>query len=934
MNKLFISAVLLSIYGTSFSQTKLIEKVAAKPGEPSIPYERYQLANGLTLIVHEDHSDPVVHTDVTYHVGSAREELGRSGFAHFYEHMMFQGSDHVADEEHFKLVSEAGGTMNGSTNSDRTNYFETLPSNKLEMALWLESDRMGWLLDAVTQQKFEIQRATVKNERGQNYDNRPYGLIYEKTNQALYPYGHPYSWSTIGYLDELDRATLDDLKKFFLRWYGPNNAVLTVAGDVNTQEVVKLAEKYFGPVNRGPEVTKASIAPVKLDADKYISYEDNIRFPAIVMTYPTIPNFHADEPALDVLSDILGGGKNSLFFKNFDKAQIAVQSRVSHPCTELTGSFMLSVFALPGSDLKEMEAKIRATLDEFETRGVNDDDLNSYKARHEAQVYEGLQNVAGKAGQLASYFTLLGNANYIGKDIERYNKVTKEDVMRVFKQYIKGQKGVILSVVPKGDKKIAAPDNFKVKLTDANFKPNDDQYKGLVYNKPSQTADKFDRSKKPASGANPVMKVPTVKKGEDGGVKYIITPYDELPIVSITVLIKAGHRFEPADKAGLAYLTGALMDESTLKHTTEEIAMELDKLGSSISYDIDDEDLTFEAFSLTKNLDKTIAILNEKLFFPAFNAEDFERKKQEQLEYIGSQVTQAAVLANNAFRAKIYGDGNLAVPEVGNEKTVSSITIDDVKEYYKAIRPEVSRLVVVGSVTEASLKPIIDNLKSKTAKPKFEAPKAVAAPKPNGFKVYYVNKEKAPQSEIRIGYLAYPFDATGKYYLAQVTNFAFGGNFNSRINLNLREAKGYTYGCRSGFEGTDVAGPFTVSGGFKGNVTDSSLIELTSELKKFNAGGATPEEIEFTKSSLGQADALKFEAPAQKARFLKRLLDYKLEPSYIDEQNRLVQSINFDIMKKSAAENFDLSKMVCVIVGDPSHIAELRKAGFTVEEVK
>src|SRR5690348_451922 len=247
--KLLLPAgLLVCLCSNLYSQTKLVEKVTRQGNEIVIPYEKYVLPNGLTLVVHEDHSDPVVQVDVTYHVGSAREEIGKSGFAHFFEHMMFQGSDHVKDEEHFKMITEAGGTLNGSTNRDRTNYYETVPSNQLEKMLWLEADRMGFLLDAVTQKKFEVQRATVKNERGQNYDNRPYGLVQEVASKNLYPYGHPYSWLTIGYIEDLNRVNVNDLKNFFLRWYSPNNAVLTIGGDVNTGEVLKLAEKYFGSI--------------------------------------------------------------------------------------------------------------------------------------------------------------------------------------------------------------------------------------------------------------------------------------------------------------------------------------------------------------------------------------------------------------------------------------------------------------------------------------------------------------------------------------------------------------------------------------------------------------------------------------------------------------------------------------------------------------
>jgi zinc protease len=330
---------------------KLIEKVTRKGTELVIPYEKYVLPNGLTVILAEDHSDPLVHVDITYHVGSAREEIGKSGFAHFFEHMMFQGSDHVANGDHFKIITEAGGTLNGSTNRDRTNYYETVPANQLEKMLWLESDRMGFLLDAVTQQKFEVQRATVKNERGQNYDNRPYGLASEYTSKNLYPYGHPYSWLTIGYIEELNKVGVNDLKNFFLRWYGPNNATITIGGDLNPKQTLAWVTKYFGSIPRGPVVKNASFPAPVLTADRYVSYIDNYaKLPLLSVTYPGVKVYDKDMSALDALSEIIGQGRNSIFYKNFVKTRKAAQASMSSSNTELGRRDHSACGSVPGAN--------------------------------------------------------------------------------------------------------------------------------------------------------------------------------------------------------------------------------------------------------------------------------------------------------------------------------------------------------------------------------------------------------------------------------------------------------------------------------------------------------------------------------------------------------------------------------------------------------
>ncbi|MDX5443968.1 MAG: insulinase family protein [Hymenobacteraceae bacterium] len=923
-----------SVIAAAEAQTKLVEKVTKKGNELVIPYEQYKLSNGLTLIVHEDHSDPVVHVDVTYHVGSAREEIGKSGFAHFFEHMMFQGSDNVADEEHFKIISEAGGTLNGTTNRDRTNYFETLPKNQLETALWLEADRMGFLLDAVTQKKFEVQRETVKNERGQRYDNQPYGLVGENIAKNLYPYGHPYSWLTIGYLEDLNRVGVNDLKNFFLRWYGPNNAVLTVGGDVNPQEVVKLAEKYFGSIPKGPEVKNMPAMVPTLDKTRYVSYEDNIRFPLLQVVFPSVPTYHADEAALDILADILGGSKSSIFYQKFVKSQKAMNASVYHPTAELSGEFTMRIMTYPGQSLAQMEQLMREAMTEFEKRGVTDEDLKRSKASREASTVNSLASVSGKVSQLAAYKTFTGNANMIGKDLGRYQKVTKEDVMRVYEKYVKNKPAVVLSVVPKGKNElIAAADNYTA--TKDGYVAGPNEYEGLSYTK---AVDTFDRSKKPAPGANPVITVPdfwTTKL--KNGLKVIGTQNDEIPSVTMQITIKGGHRAEAnmPEKAGISALTASLMNEDTEKYTSEDFEKQLDLLGSNIRVSSGSEEVTITVQSLVKNLDKTLALLEQRLLHPKFNQDDFERLKKQQLEAIANQATQPSAIASKVYAKLLYGDGNImAVSGSGTEKTVSSLTLEDVKNFYKNYySPSVANLVVVGDVKKEDIQTKLAFLNKWESK-KVALPKDQPAPAIAKTKIYLVDKPDAAQSEIRIGYMAMPYDATGTYYKAGLMNFALGGAFNSRINLNLREDKGYTYGARSGFSGSTYSGPFTAAAGVRADATDASVVEFIKEIENFKNSGITEAELEFMKKSIGQRDARNFETPYQKAGFLGQIVDYNLKKDFIKKQSQILQKMTKKDVDALAAKYLPVNNMHILVVGDKKLVKEkLEKLNYEIVEL-
>jgi zinc protease len=914
----------------------LLEEVTKKGDEITIPYQKFKLDNGLTVVVHEDKSDPVVYTDVTYHVGSAREEIGRSGFAHFFEHMMFQGSDHVADEEHFKTVSEAGGTLNGTTNSDRTNYFETVPSNQLEIAMWLEADRMGWLLDAVTQEKFEIQRSTVKNERGQNYDNRPYGMVGEVTSQALYPHGHPYSWPTIGYLSELDEATVKDLKDFFLRWYGPNNATLTIAGDVTTEDVMKLAVKYFGPIQKGPEVVNMEAEEIMLAEDKYVSHEDKIRFPLLQLTFPTVPNRHTDEAPLDVLSDILGGGKNSIFYQTFDKPQKALQSSVGHPCAELGGRMTFTTVCFPGTNLKDMETEVRAAMATFEERGVTQEDIDKFKSTYEASTIRNLSSVQGKGSTLASYQTFENNPNYIAKDLERYRNVTIEDVKRVYEKYIKDKHCVVLSYVPEGGSDlIAAADNFSptIGITPESVLNN---YDSLVYNKPAVDTI-FDRSVKPKAGPSPFVQVPEYWTASmENGIRAIGTMNDELPLVTVQISVPAGHRNETLENAGISGLLTQLMSESTENHTAEEISEKLENLGSRISVSGGGENITVSISSLTKNLDKTLELAKEIMFKPAFKEEEFARVQKQTLEGIANTVNQASQLASNAFAELLYGEKSIkAIPQSGTEATVSALTVEDVKAYYqKYFSAAVAKMVVVGNLPEKEILGKLAFLNEWKGEQYVwaELPQLASA-KPAT--IYFMDKEGAAQSEIRIGYKTdMPYDPTGDYYKAQIMNFQLGGNFNSRINVNLREDKGYTYGARSGFRSTSEPGLFGASAGVRKDATAASVKEFMFEMNNYVEGGITEEELAFTKSSMTLKEAREYETPRQKAGFLRRILDYNLDGNFVKKQSEILGNMSKEDILALAKKHVKTDEMIITIVGDKAAVwDDLVALGYPIVDI-
>jgi zinc protease len=934
--KVLLLASALVATAAAFGQAKLVEKVTKTGNEIVIPYEKYVLPNGLTVVVSEDHSDPVVYVDVTYHVGSAREQIGKSGFAHFFEHMMFQGSDHVADGQHIKMVSEAGGSMNGSTTEDRTNYFETVPSNQLEKMIWLESDRMGYLLDAVSQKKFEIQRSTVKNERGQRIDNVPYGLVGQTIGQALYPYGHPYSWPVIGYLEDLNRSNVNDLKNFFLRWYGPNNATLTIVGDVKPADALKLAEKYFGGIPSGPAVTAASFPAVTLDKDRYLSFTDNYaKLPLLAVVYPTVPNYNKDMAALQCLAQVIGQGRNSVMFQQLVKKQTALQAGGFSSMNELAGQFFFQVIPSPGKSLADMEKAFRATLDSFEQRGVTEDDVAKFKGSRESQLINGLQSVQGKGVQLASFQTFTGNPNKIADLLKMYSSLTRDDVMAAYRKYIKGKGAVILSVVPKGQEAlVAAADNYKIDST--HYVAPNYGYEGLKYVK---ATDNFDRTKTPAIGANPAVKVPAFwRKDLANGAKVIGTQNTEIPTVTFSLTIPGGHLASANDlsKAGLASFFTDMMLEDTKNYTAEDLSVELQKLGSSIGIFSGTDGVTYTVQALKKNFDQTLKLLQERMFNPKFTQQSFDRLQKQAIQALKQQKGQPGAVADGVFAKLNYGDKNiLGISEDGTEETVKNITLQDIENYYKNYMTSVgAKVVIVGDIKEEEVMPKLAFL-DKLPKKKITLPKPEATPAVDKTKVYLVDVPKGAQTEFRVGYATgLKYDATGDYYKSYLTNFPLGGGFNSRLNLNLREAKGWTYGASSRFSGDEYSGNWEFSSGIRADATDSALADVIKDVKNYLQNGPTDAEVSFMKNAIGQSDALRYETGTQKAMFIRRILDYNLPANYTEQQAKILKGMTKEQMIAYSHKYLNPEKMNILLVGDKAKIIEnVKKLGYEIVEL-
>jgi zinc protease len=900
--------------------------------EISIPFEKYALPNGLTVILHEDKSDPIAAVAVVYHVGSSRETQGKTGFAHLFEHMMFQKSENVGEDQLFKLIQGAGGELNGGTGQDETVYYEVVPKNSLEMVLWLESDRMGYLSNTVTHAALANQQNVVQNEKRESVDNSPYGFSEYLILKNLYPEGHPYSWDVIGEMTDLQNATVQDVKTFHQKFYTPNNSTLVIAGDINKEEIKALIEKYFGEIPQGETVEDRTPITADLSSTIKVFHEDNFaRAPRITMVYPGVPQFTKDSYALDYLGQLLAGGKKTPMYKILVKDKKLTSSVGAYNGSqELAGNFQISVTANPGVSLGDVEKAIFESFEMFEQDGFSEEDLQRIKARNETSFYSSFSSVLSKAFTLGEYEMYKNDPGYYLTDFREAQSITSEDVMNAYKKYIKNKNFVQVSFVPKGENKLIPEGAVNAGIVEEDV-TNAAEVKEIQPDVETiaKTPTSFDRSIMPAPGPDPEITLPTIWTGSfNNGMKYYGISQTELPLIQYSIVIPGGHLLDTPDKAGLANLTASMMNEGTRNKTPEELEDAIRLLGASISFSASSESINIRVSTLARNFEKTLALVEEMLFQPRWDEEQFVIVKDRIINNLKRNRANPGYLASNALNKLIFGEGNiLAIETSGKEETVQNINIDDLKSFYeKNLSPSSAKLLLVGNIEKERVEKAMEGINAKWQPKDVSLPQVIVPEAPKS-QIYFVDIPNAKQSVIYIGAPAIS-RKDSDYYPAYVANYKLGGTFNGIFNLILREEKGFTYGARSSINGMKNYGYFTASSEVRTNSTLESVTIFKTEMEKYREN--IPQEyVDFTKSALIKGNARTFETMGNLLNMLTTISSYDLPLDYVKQEESYVQNLTSDKIRDIATKYIDPSKMYYVVAGDAkTQLKELEKVGF------
>ena len=862
---------------------------------PIIDFEKYRLANGLQVILHSDPKLPVAHVNLWYHVGSKNEQPGRTGMAHLFEHMMFQGSKN-ADGEYLTYLERAGANMreggvNGTTSFDRTNYFETVPSEALEYVLWLESDRMGFLAEALTQEKLDNQRGVVKNERRQSYENVPYGRALQLIFENLFPRGHPYSWIVIGSQEDLDAASLQETKDFFHKHYAPNNCSLVIAGDFDAAQARHWVEKYFGPLSPGPPLERPRLWVPRLEGERRVTVSDRVPLERLYLVWPAPAYFHAGDAELDLASRILSRGKNSRLYRRLIyQEQVASDVSAFNYSLEITGLFGVVATARPGQSLGGLDDLIREEIAAFAEEGPSPEELEREKAKQKFEFVSGLERIGGfggKADRLNQYNTFLGEPGYFQEDYLRYQQLGAEEVRRAAAACLKPSHRVALSFVPESS---ARPQGVE---------PNREHRPGIG---------------SPKSFRPPALAVETIAPG----LTVAVAERHDLPKVAVSLLLKSGSSSDPISRPGVAWMTTAMLDEGTGSRTTLEIQGELDRIGASFGSGAESENCHLALEVLKVHLEPAVRLLADLILNSTFPPEELERQRKLRLDRILQERNSPSATAGRVFRSLLFAEGHpLGLPTGGNEASVQALTRRELIEFHRVHwRPGNAVLLFAGDITLAEAARLAGDCLGgweAGAVPQVGLP---AASPPNGIRVVLVDRQDAPQSQIRIGSIG-PARKVADYHAIELMNAVLGGSFSSRLNLNLREDKGYTYGASTRFAYARQGGFWVGGTAVQTSVTTQTLLELHKEIAAIGeARPITPAELSAAQQNLVRGFAQRFETVGRVADQMSELFAYDLPLETLAGYPAAIDSVPLEQVRAAARRYLDETRLLVVVVGD------------------
>ncbi|MDR2234182.1 MAG: insulinase family protein [Tannerella sp.] len=900
-----------------------------------LAYESYTLDNGLKVVLHQDHSDPIVALTIQYHVGSGREKPGKTGFAHFFEHMLFQRSEDLPRNAFFQNIAAMGGTFNGSTNTDGTNYYETVPRDALEKILWMESDRMGFFINTVTQGGLEREIDIVSNEKRQNYDTQPYGQTSIIIAKELYPAGHPYSWTTIGEIADLRAASVDDVKAFYGTYYVPGNATMVLAGDFDPEQAKELIQKYFGEIKKGADVPKPTRRPVVLEQSKYVMWEDEFaKLPDLTVVFPGVEQYHQDANALSAMASLIAGSKQSPLYKIIvEEKKLAPSVNGMSMTREVAGQVMFSVRAFEGINLNDVNTAINEAFERFEKEGVDEQELQRLKVMQEVNFYNRIAGIQGKASLMARDNEFGGSPIASINEMMNFQEVTAEQIMDVYNRYIKGKASLALSTVPKGSNNLAINDSRlavvstekvdEIKSKSQAGKLVDDDYR--------RTPSAIDRSVEPAYLANkPEVTVPTVWNFQAAnGMEVYGVGHHELPVIQANISIRGGAGLDPADKRGIAYLNARLMNEGTALKTADEWEMAMGLLGARITVSSDLEETNIAISTLSKNFPQVMALVEEALLQPRFDEEALQRVKMQTKALIRQASANPTMIARSTRDMLLYGaDGTFALPEYGTATSIDLITMNDIKTFHAAnLSPSIATLSIAGDIEQADVEQILSSLSTGWKAKEVVIPAPIQGIPAKGATIYFVDNPGVTQSMIYVSKRGMPL-SDARYYPSVIANYRLGSGSQGILFDIIRLQRGYTYGAYSIFDPGLHYNDFSAYSSVQGSTTKES-VEIFKDLIE-NYGARYDEAmLQTTKNSMTKAMASSFETIGALVNMLDNIATYGLPFDYVKQNETTLNTITVEQLKSVISDTMNPADMVYVVVGDAkTQLAPLSALGL------